>query len=763
MRRILNITICIFFFSLYLLGQKNDGLFRILKVEGIDVDVKYYELLVAKDGSLIATTSFIFSVIEGNEVNFFYMEKNKKYGIKNEQNIYPENPEDTIKAMDQSKDGYLFFVTHDNQLIYENEKTQKCDLPPFYFPPKGDSQITISEIWTDDEASLYIGTTAGKFYLIPKGAAKESLGDSRYTLGHDKDSSLVITKGEIPAEKIILGVNAQVHAFAQDMKDKNIIWIGTNNGLFSYNRSSAKITNLFLNQMLPEGLLTITHIEAMGNGNIWFSTLERGMGLYYFAGKNFKFFPYQKKQGDTGLLYPIKTFCVKTHVEFFVAVMDSLPAIFNVNSRTYKFITDPSFNKSPNNTTDIKLDSAGNLFLVKGGMLYSCNTFDNIELAATNTDSTAFVPFVTAITFLNRQEIASLDFNPQDLNKLKLKYNEASFVVYFNVNYSSGNKKIQFKWKAPGYREDWFVMPVLQNHDEPNVAYFKDVKPGKYLLQVKVKIGDGPWSKGEANVEIIITPPFWHTWWFWILVAMFNIAFISFFFWWRIKVVKKKEREKFAHEKQLLELEAKALRSQMNPHFIFNCMNSIKVLIHGDNKDKAVTYLSTFSKLLRTIFQNSDKREITLHDELETCRLYTELESLRFGEKLSYTFTIDKTIDTKSIFVPALILQPFIENAIWHGLMPKEESGNLHISVSKQQDKIYCIVEDDGIGRQVSMQNKFTGSSSTHESKGVGLTISRIELSNSLNKRNATVEIIDKTKSTGEAAGTKVIIAFNNE
>ena len=119
-----------------------------------------------------------------------------------------------------------------------------------------------------------------------------------------------------------------------------------------------------------------------------------------------------------------------------------------------------------------------------------------------------------------------------------------------------------------------------------------------------------------------------------------------------MSAVRKQERSKAKHEKELFELEAKALRAQMNPHFIFNCINSIKSLIQKNENEKATEYLTTFSKLIRTIFQNSDKREITLFDEIETCRLHTQLESMRFGNKLSYVFNVDETLDLKSIMVP---------------------------------------------------------------------------------------------------------------
>lgn len=219
-------------------------------------------------------------------------------------------------------------------------------------------------------------------------------------------------------------------------------------------------------------------------------------------------------------------------------------------------------------------------------------------------------------------------------------------------------------------------------------------------------------------------------------------------------------QERTTMQQQMLQLEAKALRSQMDPHFIFNCMNSIKSLIQQKEEDKAINYLTTFSKLLRTILQNADKREITLHDEIETCKLYTQLESLRFGNKFSYSFEIGNDIDLKSIQVPALILQPFIENAIWHGIIPKENGGAINVRVKKADGSIHCIIDDDGIGRDLSLQNKLKQPSNSHQSKGVKLTQSRLDLDNALNKRNAKVETIDKKNSAGEALGTTIVLTF---
>jgi tetratricopeptide (TPR) repeat protein len=214
------------------------------------------------------------------------------------------------------------------------------------------------------------------------------------------------------------------------------------------------------------------------------------------------------------------------------------------------------------------------------------------------------------------------------------------------------------------------------------------------------------------------------------------------------------------HHKELLELEAQALRAQMNPHFIFNCMNSIKALIQQKEEDKAITYLTTFSKLIRTIFQNSDRKEISLFDEIEICMLYTQLESMRFGNKFNYKFHIDETIDLKSVMVPQLIIQPFIENAIWHGIMPKDDQGILNVTLKRENEVVNCFIDDNGIGREMSRQNKFKSNITTHQSKGVHLTQTRLSLDNFLNRRNTSVNIIDKKNSEGKAEGITVILQF---
>jgi sensor histidine kinase YesM len=228
-----------------------------------------------------------------------------------------------------------------------------------------------------------------------------------------------------------------------------------------------------------------------------------------------------------------------------------------------------------------------------------------------------------------------------------------------------------------------------------------------------------------------------------------------------IRKIKKTEYEKASLKIQILESEARALRAQMNPHFIFNCLNSIKSLINKNENDKATDYLTTFSRLILTLFHNSGKREVSLFEELETCKLYTQLEKMRFGNKVSFVFDIDGSVDLKEFRIPALVIQPFIENAIWHGLVPKESGGNVLVSAKGNKDIVQCVVDDNGIGRELSGQYA-PQHVANHQSKGIRLTQSRLELDKILNERDNIIEIVDKKDPQGMPYGTKVILTFKD-
>ena len=231
---------------------------------------------------------------------------------------------------------------------------------------------------------------------------------------------------------------------------------------------------------------------------------------------------------------------------------------------------------------------------------------------------------------------------------------------------------------------------------------------------------------------------------------------------WRVGKLGQRKKEMLQMQYEYARLEDKALRAQMNPHFIFNSMNSIKLLVQENNNEKAISYLTTFTKLLRGLLMNADKSKTTLFDELEICRLYLSLEALRFSHGFSYSIkVVPEDLDLKAIEVPALILQPFVENAIWHGLMPKDNNRQLLIEITQVNDWIRCLVDDNGIGRAASGQKE---RSTAHESKGMQLSSNRLKLNNQIHNTEAKITIRDKQSENGESQGTQVelMLAIND-
>jgi tetratricopeptide (TPR) repeat protein len=211
-------------------------------------------------------------------------------------------------------------------------------------------------------------------------------------------------------------------------------------------------------------------------------------------------------------------------------------------------------------------------------------------------------------------------------------------------------------------------------------------------------------------------------------------------------------------EKEFLELEQKMMRSQMNPHFIFNSLNSIKLYIINNDKDKAVYYLNKFSKLIRTILSNSNERDITLKNELETMELYVSIENIRFSNKIRFSINIEEGIHTGHIRIPSLILQPFIENSIWHGLSSKEGDKLLGLTIRKAAERLLSIeIEDNGIGRERSAEIK---SKKTLKNKSVGIDLTRERLANyfKASQRDFRLNIHDLVSPEGEAIGTQVVL-----
>jgi LytS/YehU family sensor histidine kinase len=211
-------------------------------------------------------------------------------------------------------------------------------------------------------------------------------------------------------------------------------------------------------------------------------------------------------------------------------------------------------------------------------------------------------------------------------------------------------------------------------------------------------------------------------------------------------------------EQQLAEVQMSALRAQMNPHFIFNCLNSIQLYTSSNNAVKASDYLNRFSQLIRLVLENSRSERVPLGKELEALRLYLEMEVMRFKDKLRFTIDVPAELDLELVEIPPLLLQPYVENAIWHGLMHKPEGGMVGVKVeAPETDCLRITITDDGVGRAAAAQLK-SKSATKHKSFGMKLTGERISLINRLYDTTTRVQVHDLTDAEGNPAGTEVVL-----
>jgi hypothetical protein len=310
------------------------------------------------------------------------------------------------------------------------------------------------------------------------------------------------------------------------------------------------------------------------------------------------------------------------------------------------------------------------------------------------------------------------------LRTLKLNHDQNAFSFDFAAIDFINPEENRHYFKLENYDPDW-----NRAGSDRRAVYF-NVPPGKYVLHVKAANSSGVWSEKSMNITIV--PPWWNTWWFRIPAVILAVGLFYGVIRWRTQYKLKLQLERSNKEKQLadlankaMELEMKALRAQMNPHFIFNSLNAINRFILQNNKAQASEYLTKFSRLVRLTLQNSQAALISLESELEALQLYLELEAVRFEQRFEFAVHVDKEIDDVMLKVPPLIIQPFAENAIWHGLMHKEEKGRLTIEIFEKGDALYYKITDDGIGRKKAAELK-SGSANTHRSMGMQITADRI-------------------------------------
>lgn len=297
-----------------------------------------------------------------------------------------------------------------------------------------------------------------------------------------------------------------------------------------------------------------------------------------------------------------------------------------------------------------------------------------------------------------------------------LKHNQNFVSIsYAAINFRDAGELL-YKYRLKGLTNNWVYTRNLQ-------VEYAFLPPGNYKFEVYAINSDGLISSTPATLRFTIRPPFWKTWWFISLTIISGIALIVLYLRIRLKMLRKEHKL----QSDIGMYREQALIRQMDPHFVFNSLNSIQSFIIKNDSAASSHYLSKFARLMRLILNNSQKQAVTVSDEVDALSLYMELESMRFKHKFDFEITVDPEIESDSTYIPAFLVQPFIENAIWHGIMNLDKTGVIKVEFKKDNNQILCFVEDNGVGRKRAAELKSTADK-YKKSMGISIVESRLIL-----------------------------------
>ncbi|MBX2906866.1 MAG: histidine kinase [Taibaiella sp.] len=331
---------------------------------------------------------------------------------------------------------------------------------------------------------------------------------------------------------------------------------------------------------------------------------------------------------------------------------------------------------------------------------------------------------------------------------VNLPYDNRDIVVNFSSVAMRSRGRFNYMYRITGFEDEWKALDgstgrLLINH----------LPAGNFGFQVKAVNEDGVES-GIAALKFHIRPPFWQTPAFYILLALTTALLVAILFLIRIRSIQRRA----SIREQITTSQLTALKAQMNPHFMYNTLNSIQDLVLQKDIKNTNYYLSRYSSLMRKILDSSGSSEIELAEEVEMLQLYLELEQLRFGGDFKFTIDCAPGIDKNGVEIPSMLIQPFVENALKHGLLHRRGEKRLRIAFSRSGTGILCTIADNGVGRARAAEIK-ARSAASHKSFATQATLKRLELINAGRSEKVTLEIRDLQDEHG-ALGTEVLIYF---
>ena len=669
----------------------------------------------------------------------------------------------------EDKEGFLWAGTDEMGLFqYDKKKTLVRHFKNSPADKLNYFNTAVNCLVQHKEDSIWLGTNDGvvifntiskQFSNFPLGfAIKDNFGNGIFNIFHDRHGLKWFATGQGLAS--YNSNDGSIKRYQHDKKDSGSVgsnrilsfledrsgefWIGIfNDGINRFNRQTGRFTHY-----LP-GINGICMYEDK-EGIIWAGTNK---GLYRYNKKDNVFVAFFEPQSEFSTEY-IFGIVEDNAQNLWITTRSAIIKINAKRSERSVYASKFGIAKFSIKPNAIYKTREGQLLIGHAKGFYA---FFPDELDIAKQDSKIIITdfFIDNKTVLPGGK-SPLTKRVEELSNLVLKYNQNNLAFNFAAIDYRAPETTKYFTMLEGYDNTWREVT-----GEKSSYYFK-LAPDNYVYRIKAVNNDG--EDQEKKITIRIHPAWWNTWLFRIAAVIFIGLLFYVILRWRLKQKFKLQLDRSEKERQMAELkhkgtelEMQALRAQMNPHFIFNSLNSINRFILQNNRAHASEYLTKFSKLVRMILQNSQASLITLESELESLELYLNLEALRFNYHFDYKISVPKDLDISALQVPPLILQPYVENAIWHGLMHKEEKGRLNVEVTEEKEHLYFKITDNGIGREkaAAMASK---SATKHKSMGLRITEHRIAILQNSETLTSPVTINDLVNPDGSAAGTEVVI-----
>lgn len=537
-----------------------------------------------------------------------------------------------------------------------------------------------------------------------------------WTNGKEKLFRIDLSSGKKIAE-----YTTPVRISCSCVDQEGLLWLGSLSGLWSF--SNGKFTDHSPDDPLLKNRIEYIRFDA--NGTMWMAT--RGAGVLY-RGKDKKVHRLSSANGLASdicrSLFIDKENLVWVATNHGISCIDSRNGIISIHN-----------------------------FGIAGDLLGEVNSIARTGDTLWAGTGEGLVAFNIRFVFLQPSDppihLVSVMVNGKNIPglpaPLELKHDENSLSFSFVGLSYKAHGNLSYRYRLEGLETEWTTTTATQ------IEYAR-LPPGNYRFVAAIIRTDGTVGSHIASLAFNIATPFWKSWWFITLCSVLFCVTVLLLFRYRLQL----ERDRSQTTNRITLLELTALRAQMNPHFIFNAMNSIQHFILNNDKLSAQKYLSQFSRLIRGVLENSKQSTITLDQETEALQLYTGLEKLRASRPFTVTIETDKKVKTDTVRIPPLIIQPYVENAILHGLMPlRDREGHLSITFRMSGDLLECVIDDNGVGRQKAKERS---QSDIHHSVGLSITGRRIEILNQDNKETIGVTIEDKISAQGKPEGTRVIL-----